>query len=380
MVERPTAPLPPSVQPTHQLSTVIPRHLIEHLEWKPGDTTEPGRPRTGSPSVKTIRVFIASPGDVGEERDIASLVVGELNRIFGNPFGVELSAIRWETHAWPGVGEDAQDAISTQIGEFDILVGIMWRRFGSPTKRAQSGTGEEFERAYDLFKKHGRPKVMFYFRTTPFYTTDLKEVSQFRKVLGFRRALEKLGVLYWTYDAALQFERNVREHLIRQVLLVTEGAPAKSVSPERDARTNLGQRRPSLFIAYSHFDKDSVRPLYRALQAAGFQTWLDEQNLVPGQMWHQEVDRAIRATDVILLCFSSQTDVHHGFIAKEIEAATRLSSQSAGPILIPVRLNQSEPPRSLRHVQWVDYFAPDGLERLIQAIERRWGDRWEPKR
>lgn len=148
--------------------------------------------------MKTIRIFIASPGDVAEERDLASLVVGELNRIFGNPFGVDLDAIRCETHAWPDVGDDAQDVINKQIGEFDILVGIMWRRFGSPTKRAKSGTGEEFERAYSLFKKHGRPKVMFYFRITPFYTTDLKELTQFRKVVEFRKALERLGVLYWT--------------------------------------------------------------------------------------------------------------------------------------------------------------------------------------
>ena len=65
--------------------------------------------------MKTVRVFIASPGDVSEERDIASLVVGELNRIFANPFGVDLDAIRWETHAWPDIGHDAQDVINKQI-------------------------------------------------------------------------------------------------------------------------------------------------------------------------------------------------------------------------------------------------------------------------
>lgn len=222
----------------------------------------------------TIRVFIASPGDVAEERDIATLVVGELNRIFGNPFRVDLDAVRWETHAWPDIGEDAQDVINEQIREFDILVGIMWRRFGSPTKRAKSGTGEEFARAYNLFKKHGRPKVMFYFRTTPFYTTNLQELAQFRKVVEFRKALEKLGVLYWTYDAPLQFERNVREHLIRQVLHVAEGAsatgPKEAKTPEGEGRVEPRPARPSVFIAYSHVDKGAVRSVYRALEAAGF--------------------------------------------------------------------------------------------------------------
>lgn len=75
---------------------------------------------------------------------------------------------------------------------------------------------------------------------------------------------------------------------------------------------------------------------------------------------------------MILLFLSSRTNLGEGFIAKELEAATRLASQSTGPILIPVRLDQSEPPHSLRRVQWVDYFAPDGLERLIEAIEGGW--------
>jgi hypothetical protein len=330
-------------------------------------------------SVNTVRVFIASPSDVAEERDITSLVVGEINRIFGNPFGVDLDAIRWETHAWPDVGEDAQDVINKQIGEFDVLVGVMWRRFGSPTKRAKSGTGEEFERAYELFRMHGRPKIMFYFRTTPFYTTDLKEIAEFRKVVEFRKALEKLGVLYWTYDTPLQFERNVREHLIRQILHLAEIAAPPQGEEAKELRHETwierGPERPSVFVAYSHMDRDDVRSVCRALEAAGYPTWLDEQNLVPGQLWHQEVDRAIRGADVILLLLSSRTDLERGFVAEELEAATHLASQSRGPVLIPVRLDRMEPPATLREIQWVDYFAPDGLARLIEAIDRAWSAR-----
>jgi hypothetical protein len=87
-----------------------------------------------------LRVFIASPGDVNEERDIVSLVVAELRRVFETLLPFSLDAVRWETHAWPDAGEDAQDVINREIGEFDILVGIMWRRFGTPTTRARSGT------------------------------------------------------------------------------------------------------------------------------------------------------------------------------------------------------------------------------------------------
>lgn len=79
------------------------------------------------------------------------------------------------------MGEDSQDVVNRQIGDFDLFVGVMWKRFGSPTKRAESGTEEEFERAYATYKEFGKPRIMFYFRTTPFYPKTEKELTQFRK-------------------------------------------------------------------------------------------------------------------------------------------------------------------------------------------------------
>lgn len=102
--------------------------------------------------MKRLRVFVASPSDVAEERDVVSVVVAELRRILPQIRPVELEVIRWETHGWPDVGADAQDVINKEIGEYDIFVGVMWRRFGTPTKRGESGTAEEFDRAYKYFK------------------------------------------------------------------------------------------------------------------------------------------------------------------------------------------------------------------------------------
>jgi hypothetical protein len=177
-----------------------------------------------------MKIFIASPGDVKEERDIVALITDEFNRNFGELFQAEFKIIRWETDAWPDFGEDAQDVINRQIGEYDIFIGIMWKRFGTPTNRASSGTEEEFERAYNCFSKFGRPKIMFYFKNTPFYTTDLGEINQFSKVISFRNKLEDLGGLYWVYNDPLDFERNVRQHLTKQVLSIFK--PILATKPE----------------------------------------------------------------------------------------------------------------------------------------------------
>src|SRR4051794_3931440 len=97
--------------------------------------------------LKQVRIFVASPGDVTEERDRVNQYVEEFNRTVGASQSVVLEVVRWETHAWPGFGEDPQAVINDQIEPYDIFVGVLWRRIGTQTSRSISGTVEEFERA-----------------------------------------------------------------------------------------------------------------------------------------------------------------------------------------------------------------------------------------
>jgi hypothetical protein len=163
-----------------------------------------------------LRIFLASPGDVAEERSRMERVVSSLNRTIGDSEGVFLDLLRWETHAWPGFGADAQDVINREIEPGDIFVGILWRRLGTPTQRAISGTVEEFERAYELWLRTGRPTMMLYFSTTPFYPTH-EDLTQFRSVLDFKDRLREKGALFWEYDGPDEFEDEVRTHLFREV-------------------------------------------------------------------------------------------------------------------------------------------------------------------
>src|SRR6185503_17165509 len=100
---------------------------------------------------RAVRVFVASPSDVSAERNALSSIVQEINQTvaaIAPEKGIRLELVRWETHASPAAGRP-QGVINDQIGEYDIFVGIMWRRFGTPTAEAGSGTEEEFNRAYD---------------------------------------------------------------------------------------------------------------------------------------------------------------------------------------------------------------------------------------
>lgn len=70
-------------------------------------------------------------------------VVAELNRGIADERGLVVELIRWETHVRPVIGTDAQDVINRQIGVPDVFIGIFWKRLGTPTPRAPSGTAEE---------------------------------------------------------------------------------------------------------------------------------------------------------------------------------------------------------------------------------------------
>jgi len=329
-----------------------------------------------------IKIFIASPGDVGEERDIISkAVIPELRRIFGDEqiFGrentINLEAIRWETHTWPDIGEDAQDVINRQIGDFDVLVGIMWKRFGTPTNRADSGTGEEFERAFQYHKAYNRPKIMFYFRKSEFYTTDPEEWSQFNKVLTFRQKLITLGVRFNEYDSPLEFERFVREHLIRQIFRLYNLEPktdtTESLLESREEPVQEKRAKVKIFLSYAHEDKPTILDINSALKAAGFDPWLDTDKLLPGQDWMEVIHHEIASANVVLFFLSNKSVSKEGYLNKELRLALDQAAELPEDqiYLVPVRIEDVEPPKAFQKLQWLDYFNNGGKEKLLKLLD-----------
>lgn len=169
-------------------------------------------------STTKLRIFVASPGDALEERKRLEDVIKELNSGIAQTKGLMLEFVGWETDAWSGVGKDAQDVINQAIGRYDILVGIMWKRFGTPTKRAGSGTEEEFEQAYNLWLEYGRPHIMLYFNKAPFFPSSSDELEQVANVLNFKSKVADKGVLFWEYNGPNDFEKIVRQHLTKEII------------------------------------------------------------------------------------------------------------------------------------------------------------------
>lgn len=165
-----------------------------------------------------LTVFVASPSDVAAERNRLEEVIAELNQTWSRSLEIRLELIRWETHAYPGFSEDPQAVINRQIpGDYDIFIGIMWHRFGTPSNRADSGTHEEFLRAKARWDEDKESvTLMVYFKDAPVSPSQI-DVVQLGKVAEFRKSLGNEGGLYWSFQSTDEFVNFTRIHLTRAV-------------------------------------------------------------------------------------------------------------------------------------------------------------------
>jgi len=154
-----------------------------------------------------LRLMIASPGDVQNERAIVREVVSEWNSANGAHRRMMLLAVGWETDVAPEMGAPAQSIIDKQIlKDADLLVGMFWTRLGTPTASYASGAVEEIEEHL----KMGRP-AMLYFSSAP-AALDSVDTEQYRALKTFQDSCKPRG-LFSTYADAEDFRRKFSRDL-----------------------------------------------------------------------------------------------------------------------------------------------------------------------
>jgi hypothetical protein len=194
---------------------------------------------------KTIRIFASSPGDVADERAQLAEVVQELNstlQALVPEAGIDLELIRWETHSHPDLTGEPQSVIEQQLdGDYDVFVGVMWARFGTPTSQAGSGTEQEFRNAHAGWQRYGRPShILFYFCEEPIpASVAIAGADQLKSIQAFKDELQQRGLI-GQYASHSAFGEKVRRDLVlvlSRILHAAErpvrvvGRPADRVSP-----------------------------------------------------------------------------------------------------------------------------------------------------
>ncbi|KAA6317630.1 hypothetical protein EZS27_032243 [termite gut metagenome] len=154
----------------------------------------------------------------------------------------QLELIKWETHTYPSIGKYPQDVINSQINNnYDIFIGILWNKFGSPTLDYSSGTEEEFYNTFNMYQKDpSKVKIMMYFNNEalPLNSIDIEQLS---KVRAFKTTISNKGCLYWEYNTSTQFEELIKTHLVQVI---------------RNWQNTNSEHEPTLFLSVTQTNAD----------------------------------------------------------------------------------------------------------------------------
>lgn len=141
---------------------------------------------------------------------------------------------------------------------------------------------------------------------------------------------------------------------------------------KRKQQSSFTSAQPlKVFLCHGMEDKPDVRRLYYRLLDSGVKPWLDEENLLPGQTWEYEIKKAVRASDIVIVCLSRISASKTGFVQKEIKYALDVADEKPeGSIfLIPARFEECLLPDRLSRIQSVDLFQENGFERLLKSLQ-----------
>jgi|GEM_PF-2210589 len=191
------------------------------------------------PVSRTIRVFLASPGDIEEERRVFREVIVKLS---------SLSEYRFQSlgfeNALASTGNRPQDNINALIDQCDVFLTVFYRRWGcysSDTVVYTGYTEEEFERANRRLANTGAPEIFCFFKHV-----DLLSLAdpgeQLTKVLEFKRRIEESNqVLYRTFGTIDQFATELEKHLLA---FAGGQLPTPRSAPRRIHLPILSDRQP----------------------------------------------------------------------------------------------------------------------------------------
>jgi len=131
--------------------------------------------------VEVYNIFIASPSDAKEERDIVKNIIYEWNTVNFNS-DIRFEPVLWELHSRPDSGR-GQEVINQQLlNKSDIAISIFKQKLGE-------GTLEEVQ----LFKDHQKP-IMVYFSSETIsdnisHAKEYIELQQWKKEVAWREFL-----------------------------------------------------------------------------------------------------------------------------------------------------------------------------------------------
>lgn len=194
-------------------------------------------------SRKVVKVFLASPGDLPDERRAAKSVVDEINALFAEAFGYQVELVGWEDTV--SVYGRPQATINRDLERCELFVGLMWKKWGTPPDVSgpySSGFEEEFETSVHRRLSEGRPEISLLFKEIDSEFL-IDPGDDLKKVLAFKdKLIAEKTILFESFADIRELEKKIRR-CISSYVIGLRTREADKVSVQSQAPTTGGEKQ-----------------------------------------------------------------------------------------------------------------------------------------
>jgi MoaA/NifB/PqqE/SkfB family radical SAM enzyme len=138
------------------------------------------------------------------------------------------------------------------------------------------------------------------------------------------------------------------------------------------------KRKNVVFICYSHEDLGHAKQIHQEIEKRGISVWIDYKDIIPGQNWQEEINKAIRECTYFIALLSKKSVSDRGFVNKELNYALEIQKENPDNhiFIIPVRLEECNPSqKELEKLHRVDLSSDnsdkynEGIKSILKAIK-----------
>ncbi len=130
--------------------------------------------------------------------------------------------------------------------------------------------------------------------------------------------------------------------------------------------------KPSIFISYTHRDKEFVRRLARDLRQLGVDVWHDEVTVQLGDLLKEKIREGIAKADYVAIVLSRKS-ARSDWVRFELGEALKRRSEGHALSLLPIIIDDCELPEGLRDTIVADFSDPRLYQSALDMIIKRVG-------
>lgn len=333
---------------------------------------------------RSLRVFISSTSDDLEDERFQVLEA--------------VRQLHFEHIAMEYFGADPRQPIEVcleQVGRSDVFLGIVGHRYGSIVEETgKSYTQMEYEEARRIaipcliyLRSDEVPILPKFMERTP---ESFVKLDEFKATLRgqhtvhyFKGASDlavRVVVELSSFAEGLKYQERFESSvssLRTQIMSLIDSVLAGTPEPEAFLKGLLGyvetsHRKqtgvpPSIFLSYTHLDKDFAGRLATDLLSAGIKVWMDEGEIKPGDSLVKTISSAIDKMDAFAVLLSPDS-VSSDWVKRELNLATDRELRTRRIRVIPILIADCELPPILRDHLYLNMKDEAGYARALRQL------------